>query len=92
MTLPRARAPASAATHAVLGTRIVEPGPSSTSRSREAAPREKAGSLITQASGNANFPLLAAGVLTMSLALVALNRTVWRRLYRLADERFSLNR
>ncbi len=50
------------------------------------------GSLITQASESANFPLLAAGVLTMSLALVALNRTVWRRLYRLADERFSLNR
>jgi NitT/TauT family transport system permease protein len=50
------------------------------------------GSLITQASEAANFPLLAAGVLTMSFALVALNRTVWRRLYRLADERFSLNR
>jgi NitT/TauT family transport system permease protein len=50
------------------------------------------GSLITRASESANFPLLAAGVLTMSLALVALNRSVWRRLYRLADERFSLNR
>ena len=50
------------------------------------------GSLITEATGAANFPLLAAGVLTMSLALVTLNRTVWRRLYRLADERFSLNR
>src|SRR5262249_26891932 len=37
------------------------------------------GSLITQASEHANFPLLAAGVLTMSLALVVLNRTVWRR-------------
>jgi NitT/TauT family transport system permease protein len=50
------------------------------------------GSLITQASEAANFPLLAAGVLTMSLTLVVLNRAVWRRLYRLADERFSLNR
>jgi len=50
------------------------------------------GSLITQASESANFPLLAAGVTTMSLALVGLNRTVWRRLYRLADERYSLNR
>ena len=50
------------------------------------------GSLITQASEAANFALLAAGVLTMSFALVVLNRTVWRRLYRLADERFSLNR
>jgi NitT/TauT family transport system permease protein len=50
------------------------------------------GSLITQASEAANFSLLAAGVLTMSFALVLLNRTVWRRLYRVADERFSLNR
>jgi NitT/TauT family transport system permease protein len=50
------------------------------------------GSLITQATAAANFPLLAAGVLTMSLALVTINRNVWRRLYRLADERFSLNR
>jgi len=50
------------------------------------------GSLITQASAAANFALLAAGVLTMSFALVVLNRTVWRRLYRVADERFSLNR
>ena len=40
----------------------------------------------------ADFALLAAGVLTMSFALVVLNRTVWRRLYRVADERFSLNR
>src|SRR5262249_26955720 len=50
------------------------------------------GSLITQASAAANFALLAAGVLTMSCALVVLNRSVWRRLYRVADERFSLNR
>jgi NitT/TauT family transport system permease protein len=50
------------------------------------------GSLITEATAAANFPLLAAGVLTMSLALVTLNRTVWRRVYRIADERFSLNR
>ena len=50
------------------------------------------GSLITTATAAGNFPLLAAGVLTMSLAIVALNRTVWRRVYRIADERFSLNR
>jgi NitT/TauT family transport system permease protein len=50
------------------------------------------GSLITTATAAANFPLLAAGVLTMALAIVALNRVVWRRVYRFADERFSLNR
>ena len=50
------------------------------------------GSLITQATAAANFPLLAAGVLTMSFALVMLNRLVWHRLYQLADRRYSLNR
>jgi NitT/TauT family transport system permease protein len=50
------------------------------------------GSLITRATHDGNFPLLAAGVLTMSLALVLLNRTVWRRLYRLASTRYALNR
>jgi hypothetical protein len=32
------------------------------------------------------------GMLTMSLALIVISRNVWRRLYRAADERFSLNR
>jgi NitT/TauT family transport system permease protein len=50
------------------------------------------GSLITRATLDANFPLLTAGVLTMSLALVLLNRLVWRPLYRLAETRYSLNR
>ena len=50
------------------------------------------GSLITQATAAGNFPLLAAGVLTMSFALVTLNRLVWHRLYQLADRRYSLNR
>jgi NitT/TauT family transport system permease protein len=50
------------------------------------------GSLITKATREANFPLLTAGVLTMSLALVLLNRLVWRRLYRLAETKYSLNR
>jgi NitT/TauT family transport system permease protein len=50
------------------------------------------GSLITRATREANFPLLAAGVLTMSLALVLVNRTVWRRLSRLAETKYALNR
>ncbi|HTO76645.1 MAG TPA: ABC transporter permease subunit [Thermoanaerobaculia bacterium] len=50
------------------------------------------GSTITQATAAANFPLLAAGVLTMSLALIALNRSIWRPLYRLAETKYSLNR
>jgi len=50
------------------------------------------GSTITHATLTANFPMLAAGVLTMSLALILLNRAVWRPLYRLAETRYSLNR
>ncbi len=50
------------------------------------------GSLITTATDDANFPLLAAGVIAMALAIVLVNRTFWRRVYRFADERFSLNR
>lgn len=50
------------------------------------------GSLITQATAAGDFPLLAAGVLTMALTLAVLNRVFWKRLYRLADTRFSLNR
>ena len=50
------------------------------------------GSLITRATREADFPLLTAGVLTMSLAIVVLNRLVWRRLYRLAETKYSLNR
>jgi hypothetical protein len=36
--------------------------------------------------------MLAGGVLTMSLALIVINRAVWRPLYRLAESRFALNR
>lgn len=39
-----------------------------------------------------NIPLLAACVLVMSALVVCFNRTVWRRCYRLAEERFSLNK
>jgi NitT/TauT family transport system permease protein len=50
------------------------------------------GSTITRATQAANFPLLAAGVLTMSIALILINRVVWRPLYRLAESRYALNR
>jgi len=50
------------------------------------------GSLITEATTTADFPLLTSSVLTMALALVVLNRLLWKRLYRLADTRCSLNR
>jgi NitT/TauT family transport system permease protein len=50
------------------------------------------GALITQATAAGDFPLLAAGVLTMALTVVTLNRLGWRRLYRLAETRYALAR
>ena len=45
---------------------------------------------INHASADGNFPLLAASVVTMAVAVVLLNRSFWRQLYRLAEQRFSL--
>ena len=50
------------------------------------------GAQISLAAQHADFPALAAGVLVLSLLVVLFNRTVWRRCYHLAEERFSLNR
>ncbi|MBI3723679.1 ABC transporter permease subunit, partial [bacterium] len=53
------------------------------------------GSLIakaTDAPGGTDYPMLAASVLALTLTLVLLNRFVWKRLYKFADERFALNR
>jgi NitT/TauT family transport system permease protein len=50
------------------------------------------GSLMWKSFVDEQYHLLAAAVLVLSVALVVLNRTVWKPLYRLADERFSLNR
>jgi len=50
------------------------------------------GALITEATAAGDFPLLAAGVLTMALTVVTLNRLGWRRLYRLAETRYALVR
>jgi NitT/TauT family transport system permease protein len=38
-----------------------------------------------------NFPLLAAGGLTMAIFVVTFNRLVWKKLYRVAEERYALN-
>ena len=50
------------------------------------------GSLITGATAEGDFPLLTAGVLSMALSVVGLNRMGWRRLYRLAETRYALGR
>jgi NitT/TauT family transport system permease protein len=50
------------------------------------------GSTITQATDAGDFGLLTASVLVMSATVVSVNRLFWKKLYRLAEERYSLNK
>jgi NitT/TauT family transport system permease protein len=49
------------------------------------------GSMIDDATANGHFDLLAASVVTMALAVVLINRLFWKRIYRIAEARYSLN-
>jgi NitT/TauT family transport system permease protein len=49
------------------------------------------GSKISQATIDGNFPMLTASIVTMALAVVVLNRLIWKRLYRVAELKYSLN-
>ncbi len=55
-------------------------------------PAHGLGAQISQAFDHNQFALLAASVLVMSVLVVVFNRTVWRWCYRLAEERYSLNK
>ena len=48
------------------------------------------GNYIAQAAKVGNFPEVLIGVAVMSVYVVGLNRLVWRRLYHLAETRYSL--
>ncbi len=48
------------------------------------------GALIARATAAGDYPLLLAATLTMILAVVLINRTLWRRLYHLAEERYRM--
>lgn len=48
------------------------------------------GAYIAHATQNGDFTQILAGVSIMSIYVVGLNRLVWRRLYRLAEHRYSL--
>jgi NitT/TauT family transport system permease protein len=50
------------------------------------------GAQISRAAEAADFPRLAASVAVMASVVVLFNRTVWRRFYELAEERFSLSK
>ena len=48
------------------------------------------GSLIAQATASGDYPLLLAGTLAMIITVVVVNRVIWRRLYRLAEEKYRM--
>ncbi|MGW7006124.1 ABC transporter permease [Streptomyces sp. NPDC054933] len=48
------------------------------------------GAYIAKATGTGDFPKILVGVTVMSVYVVALNRLLWRRLYRLAETRYAL--
>jgi NitT/TauT family transport system permease protein len=48
------------------------------------------GRLIAEATAGGDYPLLLAATLTMIVAVVLLNRLVWRRIYRYAEDRCRL--
>jgi NitT/TauT family transport system permease protein len=50
------------------------------------------GRVISEATEDGNFSLLAGATLVMATMVVLFNRTVWRYCYRLAETRFSLNK
>ncbi len=49
------------------------------------------GSIISQATDAGNFPLLAAATVSLAVTVVLMNRFFWKRLYRMAEERYTLN-
>ena len=50
------------------------------------------GSVISEAAFGADFAVLAAAILIMSLTVVLVNRLVWRRLYSVASTQYNLGK
>ncbi len=48
------------------------------------------GSLIADATAKGDYPLLLAGTLALVVTVVLLNRRFWRRLYRVAEDRYRM--
>ncbi len=48
------------------------------------------GAVIAAATAAGNYALLLAATLALILSVVTINRTVWRRLYRIAEERYRM--
>jgi NitT/TauT family transport system permease protein len=50
------------------------------------------GAMISKAASDKDLPTLAASVVAMSLIVVGINRTVWKRLYRLSETKYSIDK
>ncbi len=48
------------------------------------------GSMIAKATGQGDYPLLLASTLALIVTVVAINRLFWRKLYRIAEERYRM--
>ncbi|MHB8599790.1 MAG: ABC transporter permease [Ktedonobacteraceae bacterium] len=48
------------------------------------------GASIAAAAASANYPVLTAGTLLMAIVVVFINRMLWKRLYALAERRYTL--
>lgn len=48
------------------------------------------GSLISQATAKGDYPLLLASTLSMIVTVVLVNRLFWRRLYKIAEEKYRM--
>ncbi len=48
------------------------------------------GATIATATANGNYPLLLTATICMILSVVLINRLLWRRLYRLAEDRYRM--
>lgn len=49
------------------------------------------GAVIAEATAKSNYGLLLAGTLALVLTVVLINRTIWRKLYHLAERRYLMN-
>jgi len=48
------------------------------------------GALIAEATASGNYALLLGATLTLILAVVAINRSFWRRLYKIAEDKYRM--
>ncbi len=48
------------------------------------------GAVIAEATATGNYALLLAATLALIISVVTINRTVWRRLYKIAEERYKM--